>query len=61
MSVKKKMIQRVFQECHCGISVAIDGSEDHLIIISGLEGYQVINAEEEDDLDFEIVSSSDED
>ena len=40
----------------------MDWSEDHLINMRGLEGYRVVDAaEEETYLDFELVSSSDED
>ena len=39
LSAKKDMIIRSFKKC--GISVAIDGSEDKEIIIEGLEDYTV--------------------
>lgn len=45
-SSKKEMIQRSFKKC--GISVAIDGSEDKDINTEGLDGYTV---EEDDDLE----------
>ena len=39
VSSNRDMIVRSFQKC--GISVAIDGSEDHLICIEGLGNYRV--------------------
>jgi hypothetical protein len=44
-SQKKDMMKRAFKKC--GISTAIDGSEDSCISIRGLEGYRVCNDEEE--------------
>ena len=45
ISAKKDMIIRSFKKC--GISVAIDGSEDTEINIGGLEDYEVGESEEE--------------
>lgn len=61
MSRKKDMIIRSFKKC--GISVAIDGSEDDEINIESLEDYAVGESDEEatdDDTDpFEGVEDSD--
>ena len=51
---RKEMIRRSFKKC--GISVAIDGSEDNDINIEGLEDYSV-NDEELDDSDGDPFSS----
>ena len=45
ISAKKDVIVRSFKKC--GISVAIDGSEDSAINITGLEDYQVSESEDE--------------
>ena len=45
ISAKKDMIIRSFKKC--GISVAIDGSEDTEINIGDLEDYEVGDSEEE--------------
>ena len=39
LSLKKEMVRHSFKKC--GISVAIDGSEDNLIHIEGMEDYSV--------------------
>ena len=61
MSCKKDMIIRSFKKC--GISVAIDGSEDDEINIESLDDYEVGESEEEatdDDADpIEGVEGSD--
>ena len=55
------MVQHAFKKC--GISVPIDGSEDAVIKIRGLEGYIVRNtpkdSESEEDM-FDLDSSDDE-
>jgi len=56
VSAKKDMVVRGFKKCGiCGISVAIDGSEDNEIHIKDLEGYKV----ESDDDDDPFVSKND--
>ena len=45
VSQKETMIQRAFKKC--GLSTSIDGKEDSLINIRGLDGYKVRNSEEE--------------
>ena len=56
------MVQRAFKKC--GISVAIDGSEDTAIKIRGLEQYTVHNtvseSESEEENLFELDSSDEE-
>lgn len=55
-SQKKDMTKRAFKKC--GVSTAIDGSEDSCISIRGLEGYTVRSAESEGL--FELDTSDDE-
>ena len=48
------MVQRAFKKC--GISVPIDGSEDAVIKICGLEGYIVHNTPEDSESEKEMFA-----
>lgn len=59
VSQKTEMIWRTFKKC--GISVAIDGSEDSEINIRGMEGYSIDTDHESEEEDmFELDASDDE-
>ena len=59
MSSKQEMIQRAFRKC--GISVAVDGSEDVEIHIEGLEDYTVDTDDEHTDTGDDPFSDGDDD
>ena len=59
MTSKQEMIQRAFRKC--GISVAVDGSEDDEIHIEGLEDYTVDTDDEHTDTGDDPFSDGDED
>ncbi len=58
VSSNKDMVVRSFQKV--GIAVAVDGSEDSLIHIEGLENYRIEDTDEED-TDEDPFGDSDED
>ena len=53
VSANRDMIVRSFQKA--GIAVAVDGSEDHLIHIEGLEDYRVDDSEDEEEYTVQTV------
>ena len=59
MSSKQEMIQRAFRKC--GISVAVDGSEDDEIHIEVLEDYTVDTDDEHTNTGDDPFSDGDED
>ena len=56
MSRKEDMISRSFKKC--GITLALDGSENADLSIDGLEDYEMPSAEEEYELQLQSESSS---
>lgn len=59
VSAKQEMVRRSFQKA--GISLPIDGSEDELIHVEGIDGYRVESSDEVDSEEDPLASGSDDD